>query len=530
MNYAIIAAGEGSRLVEEGVSQPKPLVELNGTALIDRLINTFLNNNAESISIIINEEMKTVRQHLDKIKLDIPLNLIVHSTPSSMHSFFELSRFLSGGKFCLTTIDTVFDEDEFACFIRAFEQDNENDGMMAVTNYIDDEKPLYILVDKNAMLINGFLDAPEGEEICVSGGIYGLNSKSIPVLHQCLEAGISRMRNYQRQLIANGLRLKAYPFEKIIDVDHAEDIKKAEDFLSSKSKINVLGFHLQSGNKPNIIGVSRFNLYSPNHIGNDAAIFNLTVQHLKEMNCAVTSTSEPEFLKARIDADVIFNMARDTQTIQKLKELEDKGKRVINSGYGIENCTRAKMTRILLDNDIPHPKSLIVSTLEKLPAEAETLGSHCWIKRGDFHAIHYEDVTYSRNGKEAENIINEYRLRGIPNAVLNEHLKGDLVKFYGIKNTGFFYWFYPNDLNHSKFRLEKINGKAIGISFDVAYLKEVCDKAASVLNIYIYGGDCVIDESGTFRIIDFNDWPSFAPCRTEAAPYIAQCIYDFATQ
>ena len=26
------------------------------------------------------------------------------------------------------------------------------------------------------------------------------------------------------------------------------------------------------------------------------------------------------------------------------------------------------------------------------------------------------------------------------------------------------------------------------------------------------------------RIIDFNDWPSFAPCRTEAAPYIAQCI------
>ncbi|GHU61389.1 hypothetical protein FACS1894123_00680 [Bacteroidia bacterium] len=534
MNYAIIAAGEGSRLVQEGVSQPKPLVELNGTALIDRLISTFLNNNAESISIIINEEMKEVRQHINKIKLDdIPLNLIVQSTPSSMHSFYELSRFLSVGKFCLTTIDTVFDEEEFAQFIRAFERDNENDGMMAVTNYIDDEKPLYILVDKKAMLINGFLDTPEGEEICVSGGIYGLNPKSIPVLHQCMEAGISRMRNYQRELIANGLKLKAYPFEKIIDVDHAEDIKKAEAFLTSKSK-TVLGkkFSSQSGSMPelNLLGISRYSLFSPNHIGNDAAIFNLTVQHLKEKNCQVTVCSEPEFLNARIDADVIFNMARDTQTINKLKELEDCGKRVINSGYGIENCTRAKMTRILLDNDIPHPKSLIVSTLEKLPAEAETLGSHCWIKRGDFHAIHFEDVTYSRNGKEAENIINEYRLRGIPTAVLNEHLKGDLVKFYGVKNTGFFYWFYPNDLNHSKFRLEKINGKAIGIPFDAAYLKEVCDKAASVLNIYIYGGDCVIDESGTFRIIDFNDWPSFAPCRTEAAPYIAQCIYEFATK
>ena len=44
---------------------------------------------------------------------------------------------------------------------------------------------------------------------------------------------MSRMRNYQRQLIAEGLKLKAYPFSKIVDVDHAEDIKKAEDFLNS---------------------------------------------------------------------------------------------------------------------------------------------------------------------------------------------------------------------------------------------------------------------------------------------------------
>lgn len=33
--------------------------------------------------------------------------------------------------------------------------------------------------------------------------------------------GMSRMRNFQRQLVADGLRLKAYPFSKILDVDHA---------------------------------------------------------------------------------------------------------------------------------------------------------------------------------------------------------------------------------------------------------------------------------------------------------------------
>jgi hypothetical protein len=42
---------------------------------------------------------------------------------------------------------------------------------------------------------------------------------------------MARMRNFQRQLVADGLQLKAYPFKKIVDVDHAEDIAKAEAFL-----------------------------------------------------------------------------------------------------------------------------------------------------------------------------------------------------------------------------------------------------------------------------------------------------------
>lgn len=279
--------------------------------------------------------------------------------------------------------------------------------------------------------------------------------------------------------------------------------------------------------KIKIVGVRRGNQYSPNHIGNDASIFNLTVEYLKKLNCEVTDLSEDEFWESPIDVDYVFNMARDSKSIKKLQTLEEEGRKVINSGFGIDNCTRGKMTRLLLDNNIPHPKSMIVPTNEVLPAESESLGRHCWIKRGDFHAIHREDVTYARNGEEAENILNEYALRGIPTAVLNEHLAGDLVKFYGVEGTGFFHWFYPNDLNHSKFGLEAINGKAKGIAFDVDYLKKICSHAANVLNIHIYGGDCVVDSYGNIRIIDFNDWPSFAPCRTQAAPYIAQCIYEF---
>ena len=220
-------------------------------------------------------------------------------------------------------------------------------------------------------------------------------------------------------------------------------------------------------------------------------------------------------------------MVRDWKSIHKLQELEDKNYFVVNSGYGIENCTREKMTRLLLSNHISHPESLILRTDEDPTEALEKAGFfNCWIKRGDFHAIHREDVTYVRNPEEAKSILKEYAIRGIPSAVINEHLVGDLVKFYGVAGTDFFYWFYPSNMHHSKFGLEVINGTAKGIPFDEAQLRLLCHKAAEVLNVHIYGGDCIVSEDGVMRIIDFNDWPSFAPCREEAAPNIARRIWD----
>lgn len=231
MNYAIIAAGEGSRLVQEGVTLPKPLVKLNGVEMIRRLIDIFLKNNASSISIIVNEEMTQVQDYLTNLELGIPFNVVIKSTPSSMHSFFELRDFLRDGKFCLTTVDTIFKEDEFSEYIQTFINDSESDGMMAVTDFIDDEKPLYVDVN-DRMAIKGFLDHSDNCKY-ISGGIYGLTPKAIDTLEACLDSGQARMRNFQRQLVADNLQLKAYPFEKIVDVDHAGDIVKAEKFLNN---------------------------------------------------------------------------------------------------------------------------------------------------------------------------------------------------------------------------------------------------------------------------------------------------------
>ena len=234
MKFAIISAGEGSRLSQEGVALPKPLVQLNGMAMIDRLVHIFAQNGAEQVVIIINNEVPLTKEHVTALKLtaEVPLEVIVKTTPSSMHSFYELSRFLKDDKFCLTTVDTIFREDEFAAFIEAFKA-SDMDGMMAVTDYVDDEKPLYISTDEN-LNITGFYDTATPDCRFISGGIYCLTPKAVDTLENCMEKGMSRMRNFQRQLVADGLQLKAYPFSKILDVDHASDIVKAEAFLNHK--------------------------------------------------------------------------------------------------------------------------------------------------------------------------------------------------------------------------------------------------------------------------------------------------------
>lgn len=274
--------------------------------------------------------------------------------------------------------------------------------------------------------------------------------------------------------------------------------------------------------KIQIIGVSRGNEFSPNHVSNDAAIFNKVVEKLRNMDFSVETYTEKEFVEQGVRGNIIFNMARHYETIIRLKELELSGAIVINSAFGIDNCVRRPMTELLIKNGIPHPESYVVSTEKSFE---ESLFP-CWIKRGDSHAMIKEDVCYVISKEEACTILNNFKNRNIPVAVINEHLQGDLVKFYGVRHTDFFYWFYPSPESHSKFGLEIINGAAKGTPFSEVILKEYCEQASEALGVPVYGGDCIVSADGGIKIIDFNDWPSFARCREKAGESIAVYITD----
>lgn len=262
----------------------------------------------------------------------------------------------------------------------------------------------------------------------------------------------------------------------------------------------------------------RAGAYSPNHIGNDATILNSVAEQLRKRGCEVRIYSEEQFCSGMVTEPVIINMCREKRSTDLLQALEDEGKLVINSGYGIENCIRERQARILLGSNIPYPQSIIVDTDEVVRQRLQKLGiSQCWIKRGDFHAQHAEDVSYVRTPADAQDVLQEYFLRGFKRAVISRHLTGRLVKFYGVAGTPFFYWFCPYEPEHPKVRDEETRRT------DEA-LKTICRQAARELNLIVYGGECIQAEDGSLSIIDFNDWPSFSACRNEAATNIAKAV------
>lgn len=273
-----------------------------------------------------------------------------------------------------------------------------------------------------------------------------------------------------------------------------------------------------------IAGIMRAGAYSPNHIGSDAAIFNVVADQLRKRGCEVNIYTEEQLISGAVSEHVILNMCRDPRSIAELQHREDLGDLVINSAYGIENCTRERMARILPGSGIPYPPSLIVNTDEVVRGALDRAGiDRCWLKRGDGFGKHKEDVTCVRHIEEAQEVLQEFFLRGIKCAVINRHMEGELIKFYGVRGTDFFYWFHPFEASRFQYSPEaQADLEGLKAPLDEARLRRYCLEAAEVMDVIIYGGDCIVAADGTITLIDFNDWPSFAPCRQEAAPYIAR--------
>lgn len=272
-------------------------------------------------------------------------------------------------------------------------------------------------------------------------------------------------------------------------------------------------------NKLCVVGIRRAQRFSPNSVERDAAICQAVADCLGRQGYDVSLHAEEAFTPSLAQgAAAVFSMARGTETVAALERLSTP---VVNPVAGLRNARRGDMTRIFAEAGIPMPRCWMVRTDGTLP-DADC---PCWLKRTDECAQASGDVAYAHGRDELAAAMRRFADRGLREAVVCEHLPGDLVKFYGVKGTGFFEYYYPTAGDgFSKFGLERHNGAARFYAFDAAALAATADRAASLLNLPVYGGDCIVGADGEVRLIDFNDWPSFSRCCDRAAEAITSVI------
>lgn len=273
--------------------------------------------------------------------------------------------------------------------------------------------------------------------------------------------------------------------------------------------------------KYELISIYRAERYSPNSVERDKAIMDAvceklstryTIYKIREED--IETEGMPLMLRLA-DAHLphsgapllVLSMARSRKVLDILTQMEAEGARVINRAQAVLNATRTVIGRMMRENDIPC---------------APLHGDHgWWIKRGDEAAQEKGDVRFAADERERDATIEEFHKRGITDIVTTAHVRGDLVKFYGVTGTAFFHTTYPTDGGFSKFGDETRNGTSRHTPFNIAALHGDASRLAQLTGIEVYGGDCIVRSDGSYAIIDFNDWPSFSVCRHDAAEAIA---------
>lgn len=269
------------------------------------------------------------------------------------------------------------------------------------------------------------------------------------------------------------------------------------------------------------LGIARDPLFSPGKVEADRSILEMTAACLREAGHAVDLFTETEAKWPQPPpGTVVFTMSQGRPALQRLREWEIRGLRVVNRAEAILNCQRHRTVLLLDGTDVGFPRTVAIdaggidaqATTASLPKWIAATGA--WIKRGDVHAIDADDVVYVDNAAAAQAALERFQARGIQRAVVQQHLPGTVVKFYGVRG-GFFHG------------VQTASVAALGDEI-LQQVDAVGRRAADVLGVEIYGGDCVIGVNGKVGLIDLNDWPSYSACLFGASKAIAAYLEKVA--
>jgi hypothetical protein len=235
----------------------------------------------------------------------------------------------------------------------------------------------------------------------------------------------------------------------------------------------------------------------------------LTAEAVRRRGYDVELT-HPHELSPKTEPRMAFAMCEGVDSLKLLEEWESKGYTIVNSPRAVKNCYRHRMLELLNHGTLPLPKTLLIQTSQSVNGQFN-LRKGVWVKRGDVHSTQPGDVELIFDRPSLERTLVSMRSRWVDQAVLQENVHGDLIKFYGVLSQDWFRHFYhkPEETK--------------GFAFSLDEIRKTAELAARKLGLQVYGGDIVVTEDAHY-LIDINSWPSFAICREEAAEQIASFL------
>jgi len=217
----IIAAGAGSRLRTDGYRASKPMVRVAGRPLIEHTLDRFRAVCIRRLTVLINGESDDCRRWLAAHGGDLDLDLIVRTTPSSYASFQLVADRLARAPAVITTIDGVMPSEDFRAYVMAAASFPSGAVVLGVTDYVDDENPLWVTLDTADGRIRQ-LGGNSGSH--VTAGLYVLPAQR-PATPS---AGFVRLRDYLVWLVAEKHPVYGVVLPRVFDIDRARDIVAAE--------------------------------------------------------------------------------------------------------------------------------------------------------------------------------------------------------------------------------------------------------------------------------------------------------------
>jgi len=267
--------------------------------------------------------------------------------------------------------------------------------------------------------------------------------------------------------------------------------------------------------------------HSPGRETDDALILRATAARLEALGYTVELKTAEEVIESNVEPPpYLFVMCERLPILARLEEWEKRGSCMVNRGPAIRNTYRDKTVLLFEKFHVPFPASVMVPTSLPIPPEAEFRESPagCWVKRGDVHATESQDVVFAANPLALGQALKALLARGIEKALIQEHVAGDLIKYYGVGEVdpqaesetggGWFQWFYHRGQELKNYR------------FDERELAAAVSRAATALGLEVFGGDAIATKDGRIIIIDLNAWPSFALYRDVASGHIASYLAE----